>query len=233
MRKQNQLFNTIIATLAILTFLFLSLGCIKTFSNKSVSTERPTIPVTTVEMPIVKDKTEKWYFNIIKEPVEYYAIFNNNDSLRGQLADCVEIIYQGFEINFLTDNFEEELFKTMSDQYIGPTQLINSMIDYNKVNNVMDIQLSDLGIDNNNNMLALQEIVNNNYPVIVWYSTKILEENEYFDGYSYWDYAKPLIVYSIDDQVHVIDPDGGYKAIEKNEFELVWNKCGNYGVVIG
>ena len=233
MRKQNQLFNTIIATLAILTFLFLSLGCIKTFSNKSVSTERPTIPVTTVEMPIVKDKTEKWYFNIIKEPVEYYAIFNNNDSLRGQLADCVEIIYQGFEINFLTDNFEEELFKTMSDQYIGPTQLINPMIDYNKVNNVMDIQLSDLGIDNNNNMLALQEIVNNNYPVIVWYSTKILEENEYFDGYSYWDYAKPLIVYSIDDQVHVIDPDGGYKAIEKNEFELVWNKCGNYGVVIG
>lgn len=233
MRKQNQLFNTIIATLAILTFLFLSLGCIKTFSNKSVSTERPTIPVTTVEMPIVKDKTEKWYFNIIKEPVEYYAIFNNNDSLRGQLADCVEIIYQGFEINFSTDNFEEELFKTMSDQYIGPTQLINSMIDYNKNNNIMDIQLSDLGIDNNNNMLALQEIVNNNYPVIVWYSTKILEENEYFDGYSYWDYAKPLIVYSIDDQVHVIDPDGGYKAIEKNEFELVWNKCGNYGVVIG
>ena len=233
MRKQNQLFNTIIATLAILTFLFLSLGCIKTFSNKSVSAERPTIPVTTVEMPIVKDKTEKWYFNIIKEPVEYYAIFNNNDSLRGQLADCVEIIYQGFEINFSTDNFEEELFKTMSDQYIGPTQLINSMIDYNKNNNIMDIQLSDLGIDNNNNMLALQEIVNNNYPVIVWYSTKILEENEYFDGYSYWDYAKPLIVYSIDDQVHVIDPDGGYKAIEKNEFELVWNKCGNYGVVIG
>ena len=233
MRKQNQLFNTIIATLAILTFLFLSLGCIKTFSNKSVSTEKPTIPVTTVEMPIVKDKTEKWYFNIIKEPVEYYAIFNNNDSLRGQLADCVEIIYQGFEINFLTDNFEEELFKTMSDQYIGPTQLINSMIDYNKANNVMDIQLSDLGIDNNNNMLALQEIVNNNYPVIVWYSTKILEENEYFDGYSYWDYAKPLIVYSIDDQVHVIDPDSGYRAIEKNEFELIWNKCGNYGVVIG
>lgn len=233
MRKQNQLFNTIIATLIILTFLFLSLGCIKTFSNKSAPTERPTIPVTTVEMPIVKDKTEKWYFNIIKEPVEYYAIFNNNDSLRGQLADCVEIIYQGFEINFLTDNFEEELFKTMSDQYIGPTQLINSMIDYNKANNVMDIQLSDLGIDNNNNMLALQEIVNNNYPVIVWYSTKILEENEYFDGYSYWDYAKPLIVYSIDDQVHVIDPDSGYRAIEKNEFELIWNKCGNYGVVIG
>ena len=233
MRKQNQLFNTIIATLAILTFLFLSLGCIKTFSNKSVSTEKPTIPVTTVEMPIVKDKTEKWYFNIIKEPVEYYAIFNNNDSLRGQLADCVEIIYQGFEINFSIDNFEEELFKTMSDQYIGPTQLINSMINYNKINNIMDIQLSDLATDGNNDIISLQEIVNNNYPVIVWYSTKILEENEYFDGYSYWDYAKPLIVYSIDDQVHVIDPDDGYKAIEKNEFEFVWSKCGNYGVVIG
>lgn len=234
MRKQNRLFNVLIAIFAVLTLLFLSLGCIKNFNKTQINIEeKPTVSVTPVEMPIVTDKEEKWYLHIVKKPVEYYAFFDYDSSLRGRLADCVKIIYQGFDVNFSKDNFEEELFGTMSDQYIGPTQLINAMLDYNKNNNVMDIKVSDLVIDGNNNFIALREIVNNNYPVIVWYSVKSLDENEYFDSYAYWDYAKPLIVYSIDDTVHVIDPETGYETIDKDVFETTWIKCGNRAIVIG
>ena len=60
MKKQNQLFNTITATLIILTILFFCLGCVKVFttsSRESVETNVP-VPVTPVDLPVVEDKKE-------------------------------------------------------------------------------------------------------------------------------------------------------------------------------
>ena len=233
MKKQNQLFNTITATLIILTILFFCLGCVKVFttsSRESVETNVP-VPVTPVDLPVVEDKKEMWYFSTQRNSTEYYIISSDDTSLKGQLANCVEIIYKSFGIDLNSDNFKNDLFGDMDETYVGPTQLINSLTEYNRVNQIMNIQVDSL--INNSSINYLQQIVNNNYPIIVWYSSITLDEKTHFDGYAYWDYAKPLIIYAIDDQIHVIDPEKGYQAIDKDEFEHTWQKCGNHAVVIG
>ena len=53
----------------------------------------------------------------------------------------------------------------MDETYIGPTQLINSLTEYNRVNQIMNIQVDSL--INNSSINYLQQIVNNNYPIIV------------------------------------------------------------------
>lgn len=235
MRKQNRLFNTIIAIFTILSLLFITLGFIKSCGNilKQYEEERATIPITQVEIPIVKDKQTVWYLDLVRNPTEYYVIFNNEDSLKGQLAECVNIIYTSFNVNFNSENFTDNLFGNMNEQYIGPTQLFNSIMTYNRKNNIDDVKIAILPNDISN-LDSLEKITNNNYPIIIWYTVLDLDEKAYFDGYAYWDYAKPLIIYSIDEnQVYAIDPKDGYINIDKNNFENNWSKCGNRAVIIG
>lgn len=236
MKKQNQRFNIIIYLVSTLALLFIILGFIKNYTKTDSvveNDERPTIPVTQVEMPIIKDKDLLWYLNDVKDLSEYYyQIIDEDNSLKGQLANCINIIYTSFNIDFSSENFKEQLFGDISEQYIGPTQLANSLIAYNKNNNINNIELAILS--NTINVQYLKNITDNNYPIIVWYSTKIMGEKDYFDGYAYWDYAKPLIVYSIDEEAtHAIDIENGYISIDINTFETTWSKCGNRAIVIG
>lgn len=236
MKKQNQRFNIIIYLVSTLALLFITLGFIKNCAKTNSSVEkdeRPTIPVTQVEIPIVKDKDLLWYLNDVKDLSEYYyQIIDEDNSLKGQLTNCINIIYTSFNIDFSSENFKEQLFGDMSEQYIGPTQLANSLIAYNKKNNINNIELAIL--PNTINIEYLKNITNNNYPIIVWYSMKTMGEKDYFDGYAYWGYAKPLIVYSIDEEaVHAIDIENGYISININTFETTWSKCGNRAMVIG
>ena len=61
-------------------------------------------------------------------------------------------------------------------------------------------------------------------------------QKDYFDGWVYWNYAKPLVIYHINDlnnELYAIDPEEGFISINKNLFEMTWNKCGNRALVIG
>lgn len=236
MKKQNRHFNIIICLISTLALLFIILGFIKSCTKTKVAVEnneRPTVPVTQVEMPIVKDKDLLWYLEDVKDLSEYdYQIIDEDSSLKGQLTNCINIIYTGFNIDFSSENFKEQLFGDMSEQYIGPTQLANSLIAYNKNNNINNIKLAIL--PNTINVKYLKDITDNNYPIIVWYSAKTMGEKDYFDGYAYWSYAKPLIIYSIDEEtIHAIDIENGYILIDINTFETTWTKCGNRAIVIG
>lgn len=219
MKKQSQLFKFIIFAIAIISLLFVSL-------NFSILKENQNILTITKEEQIV------WYLDLKGIPVKYHIISNNDNSnsLKEQFSECINIIYKSFNKNLNLKQFVSQLNK---EYIIDPIKLTNFIRSYNREENILDIRIEALS-NSEANLNSLQKITDNNYPVLIWYTKKTLDEKTYFDGDAYWNYAKPLIIYKVDkDFIYAIDLENGYITIDKDIFENNWNKCGNRAIIIG
>lgn len=238
MNNQGRHFNVIISIVSILAILFIVLGAIKFFpQHKDTIDNRPTIPVTEIEIPTVMDKESKWYLENASHFHDYiyYPYFSSdNSSLRDQLINCISAIYY--------TNFEHKIddisLKNVlpENPAIEPSELSESLITYNREHDLGFIRTSSFSLDEEMDLSLLEQIVKNNYSVIVWYSTIEMGQKDYFDGWVYWSYAKPLVIYHINDlnnELYAIDPEEGFISINKNLFEMTWCKCGNRALVIG
>lgn len=238
MNNQDRHFNVIISMISILAILFIALGAIKFFpQHKDIIDSRPTVPVTEIEIPTVMDKENKWYLENASHfhDYTYYPYFSSdNFSLRDQLINCISAIYYTNFEHKINTNFLKDILS--ENPVIEPDELSESLIIYNRKYDLGFIRTSSFSLNEEIDLDLLEQIVKNNYSVIVWYSAIEMRQKDYFDGWVYWSYAKPLVIYHINDlnnELYAIDPEKGFISINKNLFEMTWYKCGNRALVIG